>query len=453
MLDPRGVPEPGLVPAQFQAFDGTEQLEIADAVAATDEAVSANVVLVMDVSGSMQGQPMESAKAAAIEFVEALEPGDRAALIAFNGKVTPVVGLTDDRDALTAAIGGLVAQGDTALFEAVQVGSFIASAAATGGNRAAVVLLSDGENDTATSQATAETSLAAASGSGVPVYSIAFGGLTDRAYLQSLSTTTSGDFREATAGSIGEVYSELSLLLRSQYLLAINATAPPDGSDATVQIVASVDGVGASASGPYVRGAAAAPPVQPPPDQGSETATDSGAGGSTNVALYGMMILAILAIAGGTAIAGRRFVRNRQELAHQLAVVAPNQELAAAQGVPRRVGIMAPASDLPAVVPQETGTGRLVENGGQSRIIEIGAGPLVIGTSPKRCQLVLTDHGAIAPEHARIWLRGSSYVLHHVGGMSRKTLVGGHEADWVVLDSGDEIAIGGWRFVFEDEAG
>jgi hypothetical protein len=74
----------------------------------------------------------------------------------------------------------------------------------------------------------------------------------------------------------------------------------------------------------------------------------------------------------------------------------------------------------------------------------------VLGTSPKRCQIVLTDHGAIAPEHVRIWLRGNRYVLHHVGGMSRKTLVNGHEADWVVLDPGDEIAIGGYRFLFED---
>jgi hypothetical protein len=200
-----------------------------------------------------------------------------------------------------------------------------------------------------------------------------------------------------------------------------------------------------------VRGVAEAPPAQPPGEEVSTSGSTDDGSGSTNIALYGVVALAALGLVGGGVFVGRRYVRNRQELAHQLAVIAPNQELAAAQGVPRRVGVMAPASDIPVAAVQEQGTGRLVENGGQSRTIEIGAGPLVIGTSPKRCQLVLTDHGAIAPEHARIWLRGNRYVLHHVGGMSRKTMVGGHEADWVVLDSGDEIVIGGWHFVFEDE--
>jgi predicted component of type VI protein secretion system len=63
---------------------------------------------------------------------------------------------------------------------------------------------------------------------------------------------------------------------------------------------------------------------------------------------------------------------------------------------------------------------------------------------------VLHDGALIAPEHARIWLRGKRYVLHHTGGMSRKTYVAGHEADWVVLDSGDEITIGRYSFIFED---
>jgi hypothetical protein len=34
--------------------------------------------------------------------------------------------------------------------------------------------------------------------------------------------------------------------------------------------------------------------------------------------------------------------------------------------------------------------------------------------------------------------------------MSRKTYVGGHEADWVVLEPADEITIGRYHFIFED---
>ena len=51
----------------------------------------------------------------------------------------------------------------------------------------------------------------------------------------------------------------------------------------------------------------------------------------------------------------------------------------------------------------------------------------------------------------QLWLRDGRYLLHHVGGMSRKTLVGGQPADWVVLESGDELQIGPWKFTFDED--
>ena len=82
------------------------------------------------------------------------------------------------------------------------------------------------------------------------------------------------------------------------------------------------------------------------------------------------------------------------------------------------------------------------------RVFELGGGPAVIGSSPRLATIVLNG-GDVAPEHTRIWLRDGRYLLHHVGGMSRKTLVGGKEADWVVLEPGDELTIGPWRLVFD----
>ena len=63
----------------------------------------------------------------------------------------------------------------------------------------------------------------------------------------------------------------------------------------------------------------------------------------------------------------------------------------------------------------------------------------------------LIDPAGIAPEHARIWLRDGHYTLHHVGGLSRKTLVGGREADWLILEPGDLIQIGPNRFEFDEQ--
>jgi hypothetical protein len=80
---------------------------------------------------------------------------------------------------------------------------------------------------------------------------------------------------------------------------------------------------------------------------------------------------------------------------------------------------------------------------------ELGLEPAVIGSSSEICTIVLTGDG-IAPEHARVWYRQGRFLLHHVGGLSRKTYVSGQEADWVVLESGDEVAIGPHRLIFDD---
>jgi VWFA-related protein len=456
VLDARGLPAQGLVPSQFQAFDGGTQLPISSAVSARDQELQLNVVVVIDVSGSMEGEPLASARAAASEFVLGLGPNDRAALVAFADEVTPLVALTTDRTALTSAISALQAQGGTALYEAVQVGAFLAAGAASEGQRAAVILLSDGENATQASDVTGQNSLEVAAGSGIPVYPIGFGSLTDVPYLQQIASVTAGEFRTAIPGTIADVYNELSDLLRNQYVLTVQADRPADGAQASLQLVAFVGPAAATSVASFQRGSAA--PALPPPPRGSEPSPateggDDGGGSSPFDALpYAFGGVVLLALAGGGAYGARRWYQHRRELAHQLEVVQPNPRLAAAQGLPqRRHAQYAPGAGITATL--DRGMGRLIERGGDGRTIEILQGPIILGTSGRVCHVVLHDGGSIAPEHARVWLRGRRYVLHHVGGMSRKTFVNGQEADWVILDPGDEIAIGKWRFTFDDGSG
>jgi hypothetical protein len=91
----------------------------------------------------------------------------------------------------------------------------------------------------------------------------------------------------------------------------------------------------------------------------------------------------------------------------------------------------------------------LTSKGGGGEEFSLGPEPNTIGSSISACTIVLVGDG-IAPEHARIWFRQGKFLLHHVGGLSRKTYVSGHEADWVVLESGDEVAIGPHRLVFAE---
>ena len=441
-LDATGVPEQGLTAEQFQAFDGETPLRLAGVQSAQDASVKLSVVVAIDVSGSMAGEPMDRAKQAANEFIRALGPNDEAALVTFNATVAPVVPFTSDRAKLTNAIAALQAVGGTALYEAVQTASFIANA--SDAPRSAVVLLSDGQNDTQASDATAVGSLAAAQGAGVPVFTVGFGAAPDVGYLEGLSAATQGQYRAANAANVSTVYADIALLLRNQYVLTMTATAAADGKPESLRLIATVGGAPSAAVAEFTRGTAAVAPQATAPAPAPAPEVKAPDGGSTSrvpLVVFSAVVLLVLAGIGGVLFT--RYRRQQRILQHQMQVVAPNPRQAAAHPLPVAEGAAVAASS-------EIGTGRLVEMHGneRGRVFHLGGGAAVLGSSPRLCTIVL-DGADVAPEHCRIWLREGRYMLHHAGGMRRKTLVGGKEAEWVVLEAGDEVRGGSHRLVFE----
>lgn len=447
-LDANGVPARALTKDQFQAFDGDTPLTVSAVQTAQDANVPLAVVLTIDVSGSMAGDPIDRAKQAATEFVSNVGPKDLVAVVAFSDKVTSVADFTNDKSKLTTAIAGLQANGGTALFEAVQVSSYAAHAPA--GVRRAVVLLTDGQNDSPDSQATNDGSLAAAQGAAVPVFTVAFGSATDTAYLRLVSAVTQGQYRSATAATVSSVYADIAALLRAQYVITLKSAAPADGKSASLRIIANVAGAPAAALSTYTRGKApvVVAPVGSQPSAAPTAAQGAANGSGSNVPLIVFSaIIAIAALAG----AGYWFARlrsRRRLLEQQRQVVAPNQRQAAAQPLPARAN-----TGVPVFTPTE-GHGRLVEKSmnGAGKVYELGAGPFAIGSSAKLSSLVLPAEDDVAPEHVRITRLNGTYRLHHTGGVARKTLVGGRPADFLTLEAGDEIQVGRHRFVFEEPA-
>jgi len=107
---------------------------------------AANIAIVLDRSGSMQGEKLRRAKQAAIMAIERLGPQDIVSVIAYDDQIRVLVPATrvSDRDAIARAIEALEAGGSTALFAGVSKGASEVRKFLSGDRVNRVILLSDG---------------------------------------------------------------------------------------------------------------------------------------------------------------------------------------------------------------------------------------------------------------------------------------------------------------------
>ena len=106
-----------------------------------------NVALVLDKSGSMNGEKMEQAKAAAIQAVELLGEEDIVSIITYDSAVNVLVAATPltNKQAIRRKIQGIHANGGTALYAGVTSGAGQLQEFLSSNRVNRVILLSDGQ--------------------------------------------------------------------------------------------------------------------------------------------------------------------------------------------------------------------------------------------------------------------------------------------------------------------
>ncbi len=173
----------------------------------------ADILIVVDVSGSMEGEKLEAAKAGLGTFLSRILPDDRVGLIVFSTDsrvVVPPAPLSDVRIQLDDAIATMLAQGKTALYDALIDGRnvFDTLPPLEDDRIRAIVLLSDGQDNA--SRATLEQVRLAFEESGISIFPVAYGADADTDALQRIATFSRTILVQGDTGDIGQIFENLS---------------------------------------------------------------------------------------------------------------------------------------------------------------------------------------------------------------------------------------------------
>jgi VWFA-related protein len=208
-----GRPVLGLDPADFEVRDnGVPQ----DVSLVGSETLPLNVILALDASESVSGEPLEHLKSAGRALVERLSPDDRAALITFSQAVALRQPLSSQKDLIGRELGRIEPTGDTAVIDGSYAAVVLGDADV---GRDLVIVFSDGV-DTA-SWLTAERVLDAARRSDVVVYAVSVRNPERPGFLRELTRLTGGSVLEVdSTRDLGAAFVRLIQEFRQRYLLS-----------------------------------------------------------------------------------------------------------------------------------------------------------------------------------------------------------------------------------------
>ncbi|MES0341981.1 MAG: VWA domain-containing protein [Candidatus Humimicrobiaceae bacterium] len=105
----------------FSVFENDEKVQdiLVERIAVISDPIG--VVLVIDTSGSMKGEPIEDAKSAALVFMNEMRGVDEFAIVGFADEVTTYSNFTSDRQKLAESIVEMTAEGETSLFDGTYI--------------------------------------------------------------------------------------------------------------------------------------------------------------------------------------------------------------------------------------------------------------------------------------------------------------------------------------------
>ena len=215
----------------FTISEMEEEIGNFELTAPSDE-VDSSVCLVVDHSGSMEGQNLEEAKKAVSAFVQSGGSDMRMGLAIFDDTAETLCPITGSTGAVQRAVDAVAADGNTNIALGLLQG--METLQGESGNRV-IVLLSDGQ-DGSESAAMMDQVVNQLIQQGIVVYAVGFD-FADSAYLTQICEATGGKFlRSETSQGLGSVYQTMERFLSQDYLLTFTVQADPQSYDRELRI-------------------------------------------------------------------------------------------------------------------------------------------------------------------------------------------------------------------------
>ncbi len=242
--DANGVPLIGLGADKFEIIeDGRASFPPAAVSTQVNAAAPVSVIMVMDISGSMEGAPIQEAMRAANALLDQLALDDRAAIIAFADEVQSLdpaqleegkeLAFTTDKNAIRNVVNFLDTKigWDTPLYDAIYKGVKMAATEPAG--KRAVIVMTDGRDERDNAQgvpvkdtgslSTPDDPINEANRYSIPIFTVGLAGLggkIDTRYLMRLAERTGSVYQEAPKPEeLTPLFENVVGQLKTQYVL------------------------------------------------------------------------------------------------------------------------------------------------------------------------------------------------------------------------------------------
>jgi Ca-activated chloride channel homolog len=189
-------------------------------------ALPLDVILLLDMSGSLSAQRLAALRAAGGALLDALGPADRAALATFSREIHRAQPLTHDVAAVRRALEREMPSGPTVLVDAM----FAAIGMSDPGERRCLLIVFSDGLDTA-SWLQPDAVVHAAERSDVVVYAVSTSSVRHApGLLRQVTDSTGGQLLEVASASLSTAFTRVLYEFRQRYVLSYTlVSAPSDG--------------------------------------------------------------------------------------------------------------------------------------------------------------------------------------------------------------------------------